>query len=136
MNLFKNTRAIAVRDVKQHLIDEFKRSNALAETIKEKDKQLELAEKTKEDLDKACIVLEQYKFRHGKQQEEIDELKEKIKILKEKIKNQKEETNDAIIKMMNAEKEKNRVVKEFNTYKREVNNSKRKTNKRGGKNAK
>ena len=46
MKLFNKSLAlIPVRDVKQHLVDEFKRSNELARNIKEKDKQIESLEK-------------------------------------------------------------------------------------------
>ena len=120
MKLFNKSLALVpVRDVKQHLVDEFKKSNELARKIKEKDRQIEGLEKKEEELNKALIVLEQYKFRHGKQQEEIDELKTKIKDLKEELKKQKEETNNSIIKMMTLQKQCDAFKKEITTLKRE-----------------
>lgn len=120
MKLFnKSVALVPVRDVKQHLVDEFKRSNELAKSLKEKDKQIEALEKKEEDLNKAYIVLEQFKFRHGKQQEEIDELKDKIKSQKEQLKRQKEETNNSVIRMMNLQKELDKIKKENTSLKRE-----------------
>ena len=120
MKLFNKSLAVVpVRDVKQHLVDEFKRSNELAKQLKEKDGQIEALEKKEEDLNKAYIVLEQFKFRHGKQQEEIEELKTKIKGLKEELKKQKEETNNSIIKMMTLQKQYDAIKKENITLKKE-----------------
>ena len=120
MKIFKKSVAlIPVRDVKQHLVDEFRRSNELAKNLKEKDKQIETLEKKEEDLNKAYIVLEQFKFRHGKQQEEIDELKDKVKALKEQLKKQKEETNNSVIKMMSLQKDLDKIKKENTILKRE-----------------
>lgn len=120
MGIFnKNMKLVPVRDIKQHLVDEFKRSNELARIVKEKDKEIEKLEKKEEELNKACIVLEQFKYRHGKQEEEILELKDKIKKIKEELKKQKEETNNSIIRTMSIQKELTMLKKENTNLKRE-----------------
>lgn len=130
MKLFNKSLALVpIRDVKQHLVDEFKRSNELAETVKNRDKRIEYLEKKEDELNKAYIILEQYKFRMGKQQEEIDELKDKIKKLKVDIKDKKEETNNSIIKMMTLQKQFDSLKKENTKLKRE--NSKLSKSKKG-----
>lgn len=115
----KSLKLIPVRDVKQHLVEEFKRSNQLEVIIKEKENRIEFLEKKEDELNKAYIILEQFKFRHGKQQEEIESLKDKNKKLKEDMKKQKEETNNSIIRMMSLNKEIENQKKEIAKLKRQ-----------------
>lgn len=90
---------IEVRDVKQHLVNQFNYVHELESEIKELKEKIDLAEEVKFKYDAALVTLDEFDNRLKSKENHIKELNAKISLLKEEKKKVIDDKNTCIIKL-------------------------------------
>lgn len=125
MKLFKKYSLVPTRNIKQYMVDEFKRANELEILNRDKDDRIEELtidiNKKGEELQKANIILEQFKYKIGKSKEnyenDLETYKKKIEKLEKELSKTKEESNNYQIKVI----EQNKIIDDLKKQLKELN---------------